>query len=155
MGASFTGPAGFVLLLAYRLYTQSRVKHRTGAWVDKHDSNYYEPGEGGELRFKKESLAPLTVFWATTVISLLMIGNAFMFASMADMNQGLISMLFVVGAFYISAAFFWLFVEMLSLWKAAGIALMFIAIPMLAVGRSKDQLTATSSTIVTVGSETS
>ena len=42
-GASFTGPAGLLILTVYRMVTQARVKLTTGFWVDKNNSNYYVP----------------------------------------------------------------------------------------------------------------
>ena len=44
-GASFTGPAGLAILITYRIITQLRVKYKTGFWVDKNNSNYFEPLE--------------------------------------------------------------------------------------------------------------
>ena len=74
------------------------------------------------------------IFWITTLLAMMMIGFAFMFASWADMNQGVISILFVVGAIYVAVAFFRIFAEVFSIGKLIGVIAMLIAIPMLAFG---------------------
>ena len=98
-GASYIGPSGLIVLVAYRLWTQARVKLETGTWVDKNNSNYYEPltsrGEGAQPgRFKWENFLPLTAFWLTSVLALIVISIAFKLALMSSLNQGCIPVLF-------------------------------------------------------------
>lgn len=41
-GVSCTGPATLLYVTLSKLYTAYKVKAKTGKWMDKSDSNYYE-----------------------------------------------------------------------------------------------------------------
>ena len=139
------------------------VKLKTGFWVDKNNSNYYEPleyqneQEEGEVkvpgRFKSENLVPLTFFWLTSVVALILIAFAFKFALLANINQGCIPILFSFAGIYCAVIFYFKFGEVLSCSKILGIFLMLLSVVMLSLESSLNAKTEVSaSTLVETSS---
>jgi Ca2+/Na+ antiporter len=120
-GPVFTGPAGFIVLFLYRLYTFFKVKCSTGHWIDKKDSNFYDPDTD---KFRCKSLVPLTFMWFPPIIALIIVTYAFKFAKESGINQGVIPCLFSLTTVYTVIIFYFKFDEKISALKGLGMIIM-------------------------------
>ena len=146
-GPAFQGPAGLILLLAYRFYTQLRVKREKGVWVDKTNSSFYEVVEAAEgdqdqfyaatqTRFRTENIVPIIFMTVPSLLAVCVISLAFEYAALSDINQGTIPCLFTLAGIYILIIFYFMFDERISCVKFTGMMMMLVCIGFLTLESS-------------------
>ena len=78
-------------------------------------------------------MVPLTFFWLTSVVALILVSFSFKFALQANINQGCIPILFSFAGIYCAVIFYFKFGEVLSCSKILGIFLMLLSVVMLSL----------------------
>jgi len=145
-GVAITGPTSLVFLIIYRVYTICKTKRETGYFVDKKNSNWYHAETG---RFRTEQLVPLNVMWIPAIIGLLLVSYAFTYATIANMNQGIIPSLFTLASVYVLIACYIKFGEKVSKVVLFGMSLMIFCVLCLCLsGSNTDESDGTNSSII-------
>jgi len=72
------GPATLVMLTGYRVYTQIKVKRETGSFIDKKNSNWFNPDT---QKFRLENVIPLCFCSMPAFVSTIEMSYAFSYAT--------------------------------------------------------------------------
>jgi len=100
------------------------VKYRTGHYIDKSNSNWYDPKT---KKFKYQNIIPILGITIPGFLTTVVISYAFQYAGYADMNAGIIPSLFLFGTLYNALIFYFLFGQTLSIVNLIGIVLMVVS----------------------------